>query len=165
MPYSLNKHQVSRTLLNILADLNNDFVWMVSTHPLISKSFSPSTNPLVTVPSIPITIAIIVTFMFHSFYSSLARSRYLSLFLHYFSFTLWSAGTAKTIIRQVLFFRWLSIGLVVWPRLGDPFVYQNPTEFCVSFSRTDSGLCIHHLSVYSNLDFLHNLQRIAFPTQ
>ena len=29
--------QVSRTLLCILADLNNNLVWIISTHPLISK--------------------------------------------------------------------------------------------------------------------------------
>ena len=41
--------QVSRTFLNILADLNNAVVWTVSTRPVISKSSSPCTNPLVTV--------------------------------------------------------------------------------------------------------------------
>ena len=41
---------VSRTLLNILAVLNDAVVRMVSTHPLTSKSFSPFSNPLVTVP-------------------------------------------------------------------------------------------------------------------
>ena len=59
--------QVSMTLLDILADLSNAVVWIVSTRPLVSKSFNPSTNPLVTVPSAPITIGITVTFMFHSF--------------------------------------------------------------------------------------------------
>ena len=38
------------------------------------------------------------------FFSSLARSRYLSFFLLYFSFTMWSAETAKSTIRQVLCF-------------------------------------------------------------
>ena len=59
--------QVSWTLLSILADLNNAVVSMVSTRPLISKSTHPCTNPLVTVPSAPITIGITVTFMFQSF--------------------------------------------------------------------------------------------------
>ena len=95
--------QVSRTLLGILAVLNNAVVWMVSTPPT-SKSSSPFSNPLVTVPNAPITIGIIVTCMFHSFFNSLARSRYLSYFSHSFSFILWSAGTAKLIILQVLFF-------------------------------------------------------------
>ena len=78
--------QVSRTLLSILADLNNAVVWTVSTHPIISKSSCPCTNPLVTVPRAPITIVIIVTFVFHSFFNSLARSRYLSLFSYFLKF-------------------------------------------------------------------------------
>ena len=96
--------QVSRTLLSILAVLNNAVVWMVSTRPPTSKSFSPFSNPLVIVPNAPITISIIVTCMFYSFFNSLARSRYLSFFSHSVSFILWSAGTAKSIILQVLFF-------------------------------------------------------------
>ena len=36
---------VSRTFLSILADLNNAAIWMVSTCPLISKSFTPFINP------------------------------------------------------------------------------------------------------------------------
>ena len=75
---------VSRTLLSILADLNNEVVWIVSIHLLISKSSSPFNNPMMTVPRAPITIGIIVTFMFHSFFNSLARSRYLSLSYHYY---------------------------------------------------------------------------------
>ena len=96
--------QVSRTLLSILAVFNIAVVWMVSTRSPTSKSSSPFNNPLVTVPKAPITIGIIVTFMFHSFFYSLARSRYLYLFSHSFSFILWSAGTAKSTILQILFF-------------------------------------------------------------
>ena len=56
--------QISRTLLSILADLNNAVVWMVSTRPLISKFSSPCSNPLVTVRRAPIPIGLTVTFMF-----------------------------------------------------------------------------------------------------
>ena len=94
----------SRTLLNILTDLNNAKVWIVSSCLLISKLSCPFTNPLGIVPRAPITFGIIVTFMFYSFFSSLDRSRYLSLFSPSFNFTLWSAGTAKSTIRLVLFF-------------------------------------------------------------
>ena len=87
--------QVSRTLLSILAVLNNAVVWMVSTRPPTSKSYSPFSNPLVTVPNTPIIIGIIVICMFHSFFNSLARSRNLSFFSYSFSFIPWSAGTAK----------------------------------------------------------------------
>ena len=70
-PWSLSDSkypQVSRTLLSIQAVLNNVIVWMVSTRPPTSKSSSPFSNPFVTVPKAPITIGIIVTFMFHSFF-------------------------------------------------------------------------------------------------
>ena len=117
--------QVSRTLLSILAVFNNAVVWMVSTRWPTSKSSRPFNNPLVTVPKAPITIGIIVTLMFHSFLISLATSRYLSLFSHSFSFILWSAGTAKSTILQILFFLLLII-IRSGPRLGDPFVYQSP---------------------------------------
>ena len=36
---------------------------------------------------------------------------------------------------------------------------------CVSFSRTGAGLCIYHLFVWSNLNFLHISQWITLPTQ
>ena len=68
--------QVSRTLLSILSVFNNPVVWMVSTHPPTSKSSRPFNNLLVTVPKVPIPISIIVTFIFHSVFNSLARSRY-----------------------------------------------------------------------------------------
>ena len=87
---------------------------MVSTRPLTSKSSSPSSYPLVTIPNAPITIGIIATGMFHSFFfNSLARLRYLSFFSHSFNFILWSVGTAKSIILEILFFFcWLLFGLI-----------------------------------------------------
>ena len=74
---------------------------MVSSYPLISKPSSHSTNPLVTVPNAPITTGLTVTFMI--FFSSLARSMYLSLFSLPFIFTLASTGTAKSPNRQVIY--------------------------------------------------------------
>ena len=96
--------QVSRTLLSILTLFNNAVVWMVSTRPPTFKSSRSFNKRLVTVPKAPVTICIIDTFIFHSFFNSLARSRYLSLFSHSFRFTLWSAGTAKSTILQIFFF-------------------------------------------------------------
>ena len=94
--------QVSRTLLSILIDLNNAIIWMISTCPFISESSSPFINPLVTVPRAPITIGINVTFMFHSFFFSLARLRYLSFFSLSFNFTLWSATRAQQYFSDTL---------------------------------------------------------------
>ena len=96
--------QVSRTCLRILAVLGNAGIWIVSTRPPTSKSFRPFNNPLVIVPNAPITIGTIVTFMFHSFFNSLARSRGLSFFSLPFRFILWSTGTAKSTILQIFFF-------------------------------------------------------------
>ena len=135
--------QVSRTLLSIMAVLNNAVVWMVSTRPPASKFSSPFSNPLVTVPNAPITIGIIVTCMFHGFFSSLARSRYLSLFSHSFCFILWSAGTAKSTILQVLFFFCLFIinksGLLAGIKWS-VCILKSHKSLCESFSRTGAGL-------------------------
>ena len=78
--------QVSRTLLSILAVFNNAVVCMVSIRQPTSKSSRPFNNPLVTVPKAPITIGIIVTFIFHSFFNSLARSRYFISLFPFFQF-------------------------------------------------------------------------------
>ena len=74
--------------------LNNVVVWMVSTRLSTSKSSSSFRNHLVTVSNAPITIGITVICIFHSFFNSLARSRYLSFFSNSFSFILWSVRTA-----------------------------------------------------------------------
>ena len=109
---------VSRTLLSILTVLNNAVVWMVSTRPPTSESSSPFNHTLVTVPKAPITIGMIATSMFHSFFNSQARSKYLSFFSYSFSFTLWSAGTAKSTILQVLSFFFLFFFLLITIRSG-----------------------------------------------
>ena len=90
--------QISRSLLSILTVFNNAVVWMVYARSPTSKSSGLFNNLLLTMPKAPITIGITVTLMFHSFFNSLARSRYLSLFSHSFSFILWSAGTPKSTI-------------------------------------------------------------------
>ena len=95
--------RVSSTLLSILADFNNAVVWMVSTRLPTSKSSRPFNNHFVTVLKAQITNGTIVTFMFHSFFNSLARSRYVSFFSHSFSFILLSAGTAKSTILKFSF--------------------------------------------------------------
>ena len=76
--------------LNILANFNNDVVWMVSIFPWISSLLSLFSRSLETVPRARITIGITITFMFHSFFSSLARSRFLSSFSFCDLLTLWN---------------------------------------------------------------------------
>ena len=158
--------QFSGVLLSILTDLYNAVVWVISSHPLISKSSSPYVNPLVSVPRAPITIGITVTFMFHSFSNSLARLKYLSFFWFSFNHTLWSAETGESTIRQVHFFLLIitrSGGLAeIW---WSVFVSKSQRSLCISFTRTDSDLCTYHLFVWLNSNFLHNSQWITLPTQ
>ena len=155
--------QVSRTLLSILAILNNAVVWMVSTRPPTSKFSISFSNPFVTVPNAPITIGIIATSIFHSFFNFLARSRYLSFFSHSFSFILWSAATA---ILQVLFFSLIIIrsGLRAGIRWS-VCMLKSHRGLCLSYSRTGALLCIYHLFVWWNLNFLRISQWITLPTQ
>ena len=138
--------QVSRTLLSIQAVLNNVVVWMVSTRPPTSKSSSPFSNPLASVPNAPVSIDIIVTCMFHSFFNSQARSRY--FFSHSFSFILWSARTAKSTILQVLFFLLIifSSGFLAEIKWS-VCISKSHRSLCVLFSRTGARLWIYHLFV------------------
>ena len=148
-----NSPQVSRTLLSILTVLNKAVVWMVSTPPPTSNSSSPFNNLLVTVPLAPITIGIIVIFMFHNFFNSLARSRYLSFFSHSFSFILWSAGTVSRQFCKFSFFFFLLIiiksGLLAEIRWSVR-MSKSQRSLCVLFSMTGAGLCIYRLFVWSN---------------
>ena len=159
--------QVSRTRLWILAVLSDAVFWIVSTRPPTFKSSRPFNNPLVIVPNAPITIATIVTFKFHSFFNSLPRSSYFSFFSLSFRFILWFAGTAKSTILQILLFLLLIImrsGLLDGIRWSF-CILKFHRSLCESFSRTGARLCIYHLFVWSNWNFLHISQWITLPSQ
>ena len=81
--------QVSRTFPSIQVDLNNAVVWMVSARLSIFNSSSFLTKLLETIPSTPITIGITVTFIFDSFFNSLARTKYLFYSFESFSQQRW----------------------------------------------------------------------------
>ena len=68
---------------------------MVSIFPLIYNCSKPLSKVLETVPWAPITIDVTVTLIFHNFFSSLARSKYLSPFLLSLIFTLLFTGMVK----------------------------------------------------------------------
>ena len=142
-PLDCEWQQFSWTLLSILADLNNAVVWMVSTRPRISKSSSPSTDPLVTVPSALITIGIIVNFLFHGFFSSRARSKNLSFFSLSFSFT---ERRCPLFGRFSFFIDYYE----VWSS-GHQFVSQNPEEFCVSNFQGQILGCVYTICSYGEI--------------
>ena len=134
---------VSRTFQSIQADLNSAVVWMVS---------SDIQSPPVPFSTAPTRNVIIVTFMFHSFFffSFLARSKYLSIFLLSFIFILWSAGTARSTSFFFLFStRSGLLAEIEW----SVYISNSQRIFGIPFSRTDSSLCIY------NFNLLH------FPTR
>ena len=136
---------------------------MVSTRPRISKSFSLCTNPLLTVLSASITIGITITFIFHSFFSSLARSRYLSLFSLSFSFTLRLVGTAKSTIRQVLF----CLLTIIWSsHLAEIHLYHKIPKKFVCLILQDGFRVVHIPFVCMvNFQFLAQFPVDHLPTQ
>ena len=79
--------QISRILLCIQADFTNAVVWLVLILPMISNLSTSFSGFLRTIWNALTTIGITFTFMFHNFFSSLARSK--CLFLS-FSFLLFS---------------------------------------------------------------------------
>ena len=114
--------QVSRTLLTTLAVLNNAVVRMISTRSPTFKSSSPFNSPLVTVPNAPITIGIIVTFMFLFLIPSQGRGIYSSFDFLSVLFCGQSEQQSRQFCKFSFFFFLLITGLVFWLRLGDPFL-------------------------------------------
>ena len=163
--------QVCRNLLSILAVLNNAVVWMVSTRLPTSKSSSPFSNPLVIVP---ITIGIIVTCMFHSFFQFPSKVEVLILLFTFFQFYSVVIRDSKIDNFAIfLFFFSFFFFLLIIIRFGllaeirwSVSMSKSHRSFCVLFSRTGTGLCIYHFFfISSNLNFLHISQWITLPTQ
>ena len=155
------------TFFGILADLQNTVVWMVSTHPFISKSSSPFTNPSVTLPRAPNMTGITITFMFQSFsipYQSWGTYRsfgFLSILL---------SGQPEQQSPQFgkfTFSFWLLFGSVVWNRYGDPFVSENPRGVCASHSPGQVLGCTYTIFSYGKIQIsctIHS-ELITSPSQ
>ena len=146
--------RVFKTILSILADLNNAVVWMDSTRPLTSKSSSSFNNPSMTLPRAPITIGLNITFTFHSLFRFPSKVKEFILLFAFFQFySLVSPRFCKFSFLLIII-RSGRLAEIRW------FVCISKSHWslCVSFSRTDSGLCIYHLFVWSNSHSLHNSQ-------
>ena len=165
--------QISRTLLSILADLNNAIVWMVFTCPLISKSSSLWINPFVTVLNALITIvspSLSCSTVFFQFFSKVKI--FISLFTFFQFYTVVGRNdkvhyTAGSLLSFFFFFFFFLLTLTGSGRLAEIrwsiCISKSQWTLCVSFSRTDSKLCIYHLFVWSNINLEHNSQWISFP--
>ena len=105
---------------------------------LISSIFLPSF--LETVSRAPVIIIITVTLMFHNFFIFLARFSYLSLFWLYLLFLFVSPEWQNP----------RDFGLLAGIRWS-VCISKSQRILCFSFSRTDIGLCMYHLEVWSYL--------------
>ena len=157
--------QVSRTLLSILADLNNALVCMVSFLYLISYCSNPLSQHLGANLSVAATICIAVSSIFHSFFISLLRSitclsfcfvLFFCLFVVFFLFLLCHARSAKSTRRQVF----TLVGGIISSRSGLRLQAEIVSSVCISF-----GLYKYHLAVWSQCNLSHSSQLISFPTQ
>ena len=120
---------------------------MVSTRPPTCKSFSPFNNHLVTEPKAPLTIGIIVTCMFHSFFQFSSKDEVLILFftfLQIYSVVSWDSKFDNFAI----FFLLLLFGPVFWPRLGDPCVCQSRIGVYVGYCLGLRLDCAHTIFWY-----------------
>ena len=156
--------QVSGTLLRILVDFNNV---VVSTRPQIYNWSRPLLKPLEIVPRAPITIRITVTFMLNSFFGSLAR--YLSLFSFSLIFLCGPLGRQGPLFDRFsfLFFFLFIYYHWVWASGRDYMIclyLEIPENLLVSFSRTDSSLCMYHFVVWANFSLAHKSLWTTFPT-
>ena len=146
--------QVSRTLFSILTTFDNAVVWIFSTQPLTSKSSNTSTNPLGIAPNESITIGITVTYMCHGFFFS----------FHYLLISVYSRpGRQNLLFGRFSVFCFFFVCLLTVTRSGrlakirrSVCILKSKKNVCVSFSRTDSGLCIYHLFAWSKVYFLQS---------
>ena len=126
--------QVFRTLLSILNNLNNAVVWL----GLPSSSYFQ-----------------ILQSLYQSFgdctkstnYNWYHRNFHVPQFFQFpgnsvfFQFLICGlAGQQSPRFSKFSFSCWLSLSLVIWLRVNDPFESQR--SLCISFSRTDFRLCI-----------------------
>ena len=128
------KVSFSRTRLSILTNLNNAVVWMVFTRPFIFKTSHPCfkrTNYNWYHRHFHVPLLVFFCFTF----SILSKDPGIYLFLQFYpmpsrnSKVHYSTGS---LFFFLFFFFWLSPGLVVWLRLDDSFLSQDPREVCAS---------------------------------
>ena len=104
--------------------------------------------------------------MIYSFFNSL-QGRGTFLFFHFLSVLFCvQPGQQSSQLRKFSFLLLIIIrsGLLAEIRRS-VLISKSYMSLCLSFSRTAAGLCIYHLFVRSNFNFLHNSQWITFPTQ
>ena len=141
--------QISRTLLNILANLNNTLIWNFQFFQTFFQTFGnrskrSNNNHYYRHPHGP-----------HLFKVLLQRPT-VCLSFHFLLFSFCGPPERQNPPDGNFFF--LLINTVVFrPWLGESIrISKSPRIFRVSFFWTDSGLCKYHLLVRSSFNLLHN---------
>ena len=128
--------QISRTIISIQSDFNTAVVWLVShacSYFQVAQSLHQSFEGCTERTNYNWYHSYFHIQWFVQFFSKVLE--FISLFSFSLDITLWYAGTAKfTLVCLWAFFFLLSLGLVVWSRLGDLFESQNPREVYASHS-------------------------------
>ena len=126
---------------------------MVLILPLISSSHSLFSRPLGTITRAPTTISFTFTFLFHIFFSALFS----------LSLSLWDPLERQNLQDDNFFFsHWLTLSLVIWPRLDDLFVLQNPWEFYPSHPLRRILVCRY--TIFIRLKFYYYFTPCKFFT-
>ena len=155
------------SLPRISTDLSNTAVRMASFCPPIINFSSPLSQPLVSVPSSPVTARIFVLSNFPAFFVVLQGVTSTSLCFRFLWFSLCYLLEEKNHL-----FRRLSVFLLnitrfsgLLARISWSVCIPKPRRIlCVLFFKTDSGLCIYHSVVCSNFNFLHSSRESHFPS-
>ena len=112
------------------------------------------------------TIGIIVTFMFHSFFQFSSKVKVLiSLFTFFQFYSVVCRDSKVDNFANFLFLLIIIRSSLLAEMMGSVYISKSQRRLCVSFSKTGAELCIYHLLAWSNLNFLHISQWIILPTQ
>ena len=161
-----NRLKFLRIFFIFLTNINNDVVWIVSTPPFISKSYSPFIDHLVTVPSAPTSNGIIVTFMFHMFLKFFSKLQIFIFLLAFFQFypiisqndkVHCSAGFLSFVDYHYAWSSGQNLVIRLYLQIPESFVFLIFQDRC----------WIVHIPFVRmvTLNFLHYSQWITFPTQ
>ena len=104
--------------------------------------------------------------MFHTFFYFPCKVEVLMLLFSFLQIYSVVSRDSKSTILQILIFLLIIMrsGLLAGIKWS-VCMLKSPRSLCESFSRTDAGLCIYHLFLWSNWNFLHISQWIFLPTQ
>ena len=146
--------QVSRTLLSIIADLNNAYFQVFQSRYQSFGDCIERTSYNWYHRQLHVTKFFQLSCKFQIFI-------YLFAFLQFYPVVNQNGKVHYS--TDPFFCCWLSLGLIVRD-LRSVCISKSQRILCISCSRTDFSLCIYNLFVWSNLNFLNNSQWITLPT-